>query len=72
MNIATSIMKNDDKRFDHMPEDCLADFTDKLVMVGLDFVPELAGYEDPAYIVEELELEHIELFGVNFNNQPAA
>lgn len=56
----------------NMPTDMFDDLINQPAQnVPLDFLPEMVGHSDPSYLIEELELENIELFGVNFNGQPA-
>lgn len=55
----------------NIPSDMFADITNPVQNIPLDFLPEMVGHSDPSYLVEKLEQENIELFGVNFNGQPA-
>lgn len=50
----------------NMPTDMFDDLINQPAQnVPLDFLPEMVGHSDPSYLVEELEQENIELFGVN-------
>lgn len=53
------------------PIDMFEEFTIQPVYIPLDFLPEMVGHSDPAYLIEELEQENIELFGVNLNGLEA-
>lgn len=53
-----------------MTYDIYADIQQPVENIPLDFLPEVEDHSNPLYLVEELEQETIELFGVNLNGEP--
>ena len=51
------------------PFDQYADIQQPMENIPLDFLPEIEDHSNPLYLVEELEQETIELFGVNLNGR---
>ena len=49
------------------PFDQYADIQQPAENIPLDFLPEIEDHSNPLYLVEELEQELIECFGVNLN-----